>query len=130
MRCACPAWVSDDDDEITRVPAPISDPRNASAVQKESSAVLSGRSTGPASRKPARALSRCTAVFRMSGSTTTRRAGERPIIGTAKAVEQMAPMTAAVVPGTGVRVGATRRCMPKSPGSCGYRPSSSTSAGS
>lgn len=96
-----------------------------SRVQTLSSASFSGLRIGPTTVKPTAALSACTAVLRTSGSTTTRR-----VAGSANSQANTVVMTARVKPCTGVSAGAQRKCMPTSPGSGSYRPTSSTRAGS
>src|SRR5690606_31298851 len=98
---------------------------NCSRVQKLSRARFSGLSISRAGTKPTASFSACTALLPTSGSTTTRR-----VSGSANSSSITAVMTAFVKPCTGRSVGATRKCMPTSPGSGSYRPTRSTYRGS
>lgn len=90
-----------------------------------SSASFSGLRIRRTTSKPTVLLSAWTAVLRTSGSTTTRRTE-----GSANSSPITAAMTARVKPCTGRSAGATRKCIPTSPGSASYSPGSSTRAGS
>ena len=85
---------------------------NASRVQKLSSALFSGFRISRSGTNPTAELRVCTAVLRTSGSTTTRRTA-----GSSKRRATTAVTTARVKPCTGVPAGATRKCIPTSPGS-------------
>lgn len=84
---------------------------NCARVQKLSRASFSGLVTWRSGTKPTASFSACTAVLATSGSTTT-----RSVAGSAKIADITVVMTARVKPCSGVSLGATRKCMPTSPG--------------
>lgn len=98
---------------------------NCSRVQVLSRACFSGLVISRTASKPTALFSACTAVLVTSGSTTTLRTR-----GSANSVSMTVVITARVKPCTGFSGGATRKCIPTSPGSASYSPLSSTSVGS
>ena len=87
------------------------DAAKSARLQKLSAAVLSGSSTWRATTKPTAALRTAIRSLRASGSTTTRSTDV-----SAKHSSITRRITAEVKPWTGVSVGATRTCIPTSPG--------------